>query len=110
MSTKKLCAKWAVPLAVAAIVLSSAYEIAAETIDGQFERTLAVGGDTLALDVRTGSGRIEVTVGEPGSVRVTGRIRGHGSKWTADGAAVVEDRVRAIETDPVLCQNSALLK
>ena len=81
-------------------MLSSTYAIAAETIDGQFERTLAVGGDTLVLDVRSGSGRIEVTVGEPSSVRVTGRIRGHGNEWTPDGAAVVEDRVRAIETDP----------
>ena len=100
MPTTVSCAKSAAALAAAGIVLLNAWEIAARTIDGRFERTLAVGGDTLVLDVQTVSGRIEVTAGEPGQARVTGRIRGYADRWTPDGAGVVEDRVRTIEADP----------
>ena len=100
MPTTVSCAKSAAALAAAGIVLLNAWEIAARTIDGRFERTLAVGGDTLVLDVQTVSGRIEVTAGEPGQARVTGRIRGYADRWTPDGAEVVEDRVRTIEADP----------
>ena len=92
----------AAALATAAIVLSSGCVtmIASETIEGEFERTLAVGGGTLALDVRTGSGRIEVVTGEPGVARVTGRIRGRAGGWSGGNRAEVESRVRAIEADP----------
>lgn len=89
-------------LALAAIALSSACvtTIASETIEGEFERTLTVGSGTLALDVRTGSGRIEVVTGEPGVARVTGRIRGRAGGWSGGNPAEVEARVRAIEADP----------
>ena len=97
MPTTVSCTKRVATLAAAGIVLLNACEIAAKTIDGHFERTLAVGGDTLVLDVRTASGRIEVRSGVPGKVRVTGRIRGYADRWTPDGAAVVEDRVLTID-------------
>lgn len=93
----------AVTLAMAAAILSSACaarSASPRTIDGLFEQTLPVGDDTLALDVRTGSGRILVSAGEPGVVRVTRRVHGHANRWTPDPPAVVEDRVRTIEADP----------
>ena len=70
----------------------------------------AVGSDTLVLDVRTGSGGIAVTAGEPGRVRVTGRIRGYADRWTPDGADVVADRVRALEADPPIEQTGDVLR
>ena len=102
MSRKKPGATSTAALAVTAIVVSSfcAITVASETIDGKFERALAAGGDTLVLDVRTGSGRLEVTAGEPGRVQVTGRIRGYADRWTPDGPATVTERVRALEADP----------
>ena len=84
--------------------------VPAETIDGRFERAFAVGSDTLVLDIRTGSGRIAVTAGEPGRVRVTGRIRGYADRWTPDGADVVADRVRTLEADPPIEQIGDVLR
>lgn len=103
MSTRRPRAGTAITFVIAAAVLSSvcAARLASpRTIDGLFEQTLPVGGDTLALVVRTGSGRILVSAGEPGVVRVTGRVHGHANRWTPDPPAVVEERVRAIEADP----------
>ena len=74
--------------------------IASQPIEGTFERTLAVGSDTLHLDVSTGSGRIEVSAGEPGTARVIGRIRGRAGGWSGGNRAEVEERVRAIEAAP----------
>ena len=102
MHTKRLGALRAAARAATAVVLWSfcVSTAASETIDGEFERTFAVGGDTLVLDVRTGSGRISVTAGEPGRVQVSGRIRGYADRWTPDGVAVVAERVRAIQSEP----------
>ena len=86
MQTKRRHVPRAAARTTAAVVLWSLCVItaASETIDGRFERAFAVDGDTLVLDVRTGSGRIAVTAGEPGRVRVSGRIR------TGSGAIRVE--------------------
>ena len=102
MSMRKQDARWPAAFAVTGLVLSGACAttLASEKVEGEFERTLAVGGDTLVLDVRTRSGRITVTAAESGVVRVAGRIRGHANRWTPDSLGVVEDRVRAIEADP----------
>ncbi len=58
MQTKGLHAPQAAVRATMAVVLWSLCVISAgaETRDGRFERTFAVGGDTLVLDVQTGSG------------------------------------------------------
>ena len=102
MDTKKPNARSAARRAMTAVMLWSfcVITVSSEMIDGKFERAFAVGGNALVLDVRTGSGRIAVTAGEPGRVRVTGRIRGYANRWTPDGPGVVADRVRAIEADP----------
>lgn len=93
-----------------AVLAASAATLAAQSIEGRFERTLAVGGGTLTLDVRTGSGRIAVTAGEPGVVRVVGRIRGYADRWTPDGPAVVADRVRMMEADPPIVLDGDMLR
>ena len=82
----------------------------AQTVEGEFERTIAVGGGALVLDVRTGSGRIAVTVGEPGIARVVGHIRGYADGWTPDAPAVVADRVRTIEIDPPIVLDGDVLR
>ena len=101
MQTKRLLLR-AAARATTAVVLWSVCVIpaAAETIDGRFERVFAVDGDTLVLDVRTGSGRIAVTAGDPGRVRVVGHIRGYADRRTPDGTAIVGERVRTIQADP----------
>ena len=112
MSMRKQDARWPAACAVAGLVLSGACAttLASEKVEGEFERTLAVGGDTLVLDVRTRSGRIAVTAGEPGTVQVTGHIRGHANRWTPDGPGVVEERVRAIEADPPVVLDGDVLR
>ena len=112
MSTRKLDAGWPTALAIAGMLLSGgcATTIASQKIEGTFERTVAIADDTLVLDVRTRSGRIAVTAGEPGTVRVTGHIRGHANRWTPDGAQAVEDRVRAIEADPPVVLDGDVLR
>ena len=103
----------AVTFAIAAAILSSvcsARSASPQTIEGRFEQTLPVGDDTLALDVRTGSGRILVSAGEPGVVQVTGRVQGHANRWTPDPPAVVEDRVRTIESDPPIALRGDVLR
>jgi hypothetical protein len=98
--------------AVAAIALSGGCltTIASQPIEGEFERTLAVGSDTFNLDVRTGSGRIDVSAGEPGVARVIGRIRGRAGGWSGGSPADVEDRVRALEADPPVSLDGDVLR
>ena len=102
----------ATALALAAIALSSACitTIASQTSEGEFERTLAVGGGTLVLDVGTGSGRIEVSAGEAGTAWVRGRIRGRAGGWSGGSRSDVEDRVRAIEADPPVVLDGEVLR
>lgn len=65
---------------------------------GSFQRTLNVTGP-VDLDVRTGSGDIEVRSGAVNSVQVTGRIKASG--WS-DNA---EEKVRKLEQNPPIEQN-----
>lgn len=85
-----------VTLAVVAFGLGAKAET--QTIEGEFKQSFAiVGEDALTLDVRTKSGGIEVRAGEPGEARVTARVHGYADRWTPDGSAVIERRVRSIE-------------
>ena len=67
---------------------------------GMFERTLAVSGP-VTLDVRTGSGSIEIHGGPANSIRIVGRIRAGRSWFNGE----VEERVRRIEAAPPIAQN-----
>ena len=99
-----------VAVATWAVLVASAATLAAKTVEGEFERTLAVVDDTLTLDIRTGSGRITVTVGEPGVARIVGHIRGYADRWTPDAPDVVADRVRTIETNPPIVLDGDVLR
>ena len=98
--------------ALAAMVLSGGCvtTIASQQIEGAFERTLPVDSDVLMLDVSTGSGRIDVSAGEPGEARVIGRIRGRAGGWSGGNRADVEERVRAIEADPPVVLDGGVLR
>ena len=83
---------------------STACRLEAQTRpEGTFERTLAVGGP-VTLDIRTGSGSIEIHSGPANSVRIVGRVRG-GRSWFFDDDDDVEERIRQIEEAPPITQN-----
>ena len=67
--------------------------------EGSFARTLTVSGP-VDLDVQTGSGDIEVRIGQTGTVQVEARIRA----WARDGADAAA-RVREVESDPPVEQS-----
>lgn len=102
----------AAALALTATVLSSAcvITIASQEVEGEFQRSLAVGGQALLLDVDTGSGRIQISAGEPGVARISGRIRGRAGGWSGDSPATMENRVRAIEVDPPVVLDGEVLR
>lgn len=86
----KIRLKTIVLLAVATLVLPLAL-VAAE---GQFTRTLTVTGP-VDLQVSTGAGNITVRAGEPGQVRIHGRIKAKRGRETA---------VRTLEANPPIEQ------
>jgi hypothetical protein len=71
-----------------------------QSVEGSFERTLRVSGE-VALDVRTGSGRVDVHTGPSDTVVIRGRIRASES-WFAGGNPA--ERVRRIEQNPPIEQ------
>ena len=73
--------------------------------EGMFDRTLAVNGP-VTLDIRTGSGGIEIHRGPAESIRVIGRIRA-GSSWRRSD---VEERVREIEAAPPIVQDGNTIR
>jgi hypothetical protein len=68
---------------------------------GRFERELATDGP-VAVDVRTGSGSIEIRRGSGNQVRIVGNIRANRGFWNSSSA---EERVRRIEANPPISQN-----
>ena len=98
--------------AIAAMALSGGCvaTIASQQIEGRFERQVEISSDSLDLDVATGSGRIDVSAGEPGVARVVGRIRGRAGGWSGERHSDVEDRVRAIEADPPVALDGDTLR
>ncbi len=86
-----------------------AITIASHAVEGEFQRTLSTSDNTVDLEVRAGSGRISVTTGEPGTVSVTGFIRGRVGGWSGSSAADMEDRVREIEANPPIEQHGNVI-
>lgn len=94
-------------LAVLAFTLAGCdvIDVAAQSrAEGMFERTLKVDGP-VELSVRTGSGDIQVRVGEAGQVRVVGRIRAR--DWRGQDAA---ERVRQVESTPPIEQTGNVIR
>jgi hypothetical protein len=92
------------PILALAAALSSAcsVDLEADVVNatGRFDRQMAVDGP-VELDVRTGSGSINVRRGGNGQVRVVGEIRANRGFWNSSSA---EERVRRIEANPPITQ------
>ena len=84
---------------VAALLLPAA--VAAQAVEGSFDRTLTVSGP-VDLDVSTGSGSIEVKTGPAGSLRVVGHIKANGS-WSGGGKSA-QEKVKYLESHPPIEQ------
>jgi DUF4097 and DUF4098 domain-containing protein YvlB len=72
--------------------------------EGSFARTLSVSGP-VDLDIQTGSGDIEVWIGQAGTVQVDARVRA----WAFD-TADAEARVREVEANPPIEQNGSAIR
>ena len=98
--------KAATPLLACALATSACLVIDAQgqRAEGSFARTLTVSGP-VDLDVQTGSGDIEVRIGQPGTVQVDARIRA----WASDGADAAA-RVRQVEADPPVEQSGSTVR
>ena len=79
----------------------------AQDITGSFERNLDV-GDSIELEVATGSGAITVRNGRAGQVAIRGRIVAR-DEWFRDGDDA-EEVVRRIEADPPIELNGTNLR
>lgn len=75
--------------------------LAGFSTEGSFDRTLKVSG-AVDLEVKTGSGRISVRSGPPGTVTVHGTIRASDS-W--GGGMSPEDKVKRLQENPPIEQS-----
>jgi DUF4097 and DUF4098 domain-containing protein YvlB len=80
--------------------------LAAAAEEGSFDRTLDVSGP-VSLEVKTGSGSIEVTAGPPGRVSVHGEIRVRSGFLGVSGGA---EKVRRIEENPPIVQQGSVIR
>jgi hypothetical protein len=83
-----------VGVAVLILAVMTGCRLEAQSIEGMFDRTVAVSGP-VTLDIRTGSGSISIHSGPVDSVRVIARIRAR-SLFGGDHA----ERIRRIEAAP----------
>ena len=91
--------------AVVALTLTACRLEAQTRPERMFDRILTVTGP-VALDIRTGSGSIQIHRGAAGSVRVVGRIRA-GRSWSNGD---VEERIRRIEAAPPIMQTADTIR
>ena len=73
--------------------------------EGMFMRTMPVTG-TVDLEVRTGSGTIQIRTGGSEAVEIRGRVR----CWEAWSGASAEECVRRIEADPPVTQSGNVIR
>jgi DUF4097 and DUF4098 domain-containing protein YvlB len=79
-------------LALVVLLVATPALLAFSTDTGSFERVLTV-SEPVDMHVQTGSGNIEVRVGEPGDVRVIGTIRVH--RRSVPGVEKIVDELKA---------------
>ena len=91
-------------LAAAAVLTFLAWPagVAAQRATGSFDRTLTVTG-SVDLEVRSGSGSIEVRAGKAGSVEITGRVTS-GDWGLLRSRSSAQERVRRVEASPPIEQ------
>jgi DUF4097 and DUF4098 domain-containing protein YvlB len=75
------------------------------TAEGSFTRTLKVTG-AVDLDVRTGSGNVNVRTGDAATVQVLGKIKAR-EGW--NGGMSGEEKVRRLEANPPIEQNGNII-
>src|SRR5262245_52823261 len=95
-----------VSVVVALAISGNACAVNAQSVavaTGMFDRTLTVAGP-VDLDVRTGSGSIQIRRGGTGQVRVVGHLRAQRGFWNDLSA---EERIRRIEMAPPISQNGS---
>jgi DUF4097 and DUF4098 domain-containing protein YvlB len=87
--------RYALAVALSALLSGCTIEVVADNIEGSFTKSLTVEGP-VTLEVKSRSGSIEVTGSEGDEVQVYGKIR---AQWGLDREQA-EERVRAIEANP----------
>jgi DUF4097 and DUF4098 domain-containing protein YvlB len=95
-----------VVLALAGTATGCAVDAQIATATGSFSRQLTVSGP-VDLEVKTGSGSIEIRRGEANTVQVAGEIRAQRGFWNEVGA---EERIRAIESAPPIQQTGNAIR
>ncbi len=91
--------------ALAAVLLAIVPCAAARTAEGSFERVLKVTGP-VELAIRSGSGRIQVSPGPDGTVRISARLRANRSWFSGDAG----ERIREIEKNPPIEQSGNVIR
>lgn len=90
-------------VAIIAVLLLSLPAFAAVT--GSFERTLQVSG-AVQLEIKTGSGEINIRKGDDKSVRVYGRIHANEGLFGGDP----REKVRRLQKDPPIQQTGNIIR
>lgn len=99
--------RWALAWVLVAVLSAAAAASADErTAEGSFERTLKVTG-AVDLEVKTGSGNIQVRTGPGDTVRVYGKIRARDS-WHSSLSA--EEKVKRLEANPPIEQSGNVIR
>lgn len=101
----KLLSSLALVLGIFLSAACDVIDVAAQTQTGTFDRTLSVSGPA-SLDVRTGSGDIQIRVGVAGGIHVIGRIRARDYLMNDSAGARVSD----IEKAPPIEQSDATVR
>lgn len=94
-------------LAALLAVVGTLASVPAQAAEGHFERTLKVTGP-VELDVRTGSGSIDIRTGDTSTVRVVGTVRANGD-WFGSGDDA-EKKIRYLEANPPIEQHGDIIK
>jgi DUF4097 and DUF4098 domain-containing protein YvlB len=106
MMTRRLLCSIGLSMALLAAAGCDVVDLQAQPAsEGMFDRTLAVSGP-VSLDVRTGSGDIQIRVGAGDSVRIIGRIRARTFFFDDDPAS----RVAKIQSQPPIEQTGATIR
>jgi DUF4097 and DUF4098 domain-containing protein YvlB len=93
--------------ATVALLTCASVARAQGTVEGSFARTLKVTSGAVDLDVKTGSGSINVRTGATGTVQVNAKIKARDS-WR--GSISAEEKVRRIEANPPIAQTGNIIR
>ena len=99
---------WAGLAFIGALVFAPAVA-EAQRAEGSFQRSLTVSGP-VAVDVVSGSGRIDVRAGSAGRVEVSAKIQANDGWGSRRSALTAEERVRRIEANPPIEQTGSTVR